>query len=219
MPRALLELDDHFDLDRRITGSPAIPTAERACLPTTSPNTSTMRSEKPLMTRGCSPISVGRIDHAEHLDDALDAIKASERGTNFAEHDDRSLTCRLLALFDGQFPAKLAFARPVGTTGIAGEEQQLSAADIVDVICGRSDLRRQHQVKLFQSCLGTLLSLRPCNRRSPSIRDRSRQPHRQWHRKPSGENSGAARALPIGRDLRETAAWALRALRRAGMRS
>src|SRR6266850_2576682 len=37
------------------TGSPAIPTAERACLPMASPNTSTIRSEKPLITFGCSP--------------------------------------------------------------------------------------------------------------------------------------------------------------------
>src|SRR2546423_3799575 len=35
-------------------GSSAMPTAERACLPITSPNTSTMRSEKPLITLGCS---------------------------------------------------------------------------------------------------------------------------------------------------------------------
>jgi Phage integrase family len=34
------------------TGSPAIPTAERACLPMASPNTSTIRSEKPLITFG-----------------------------------------------------------------------------------------------------------------------------------------------------------------------
>ena len=33
-------------------GSVAIPTAERACLPMLSPNTSTIRSEKPLMTCG-----------------------------------------------------------------------------------------------------------------------------------------------------------------------
>lgn len=35
-----------------LKGSPAIPTAERACLPAVSPKTSTIRSEKPLMTRG-----------------------------------------------------------------------------------------------------------------------------------------------------------------------
>jgi len=35
-------------------GSEARPTAERACLPIVSPKTSTMRSEKPLMTLGGS---------------------------------------------------------------------------------------------------------------------------------------------------------------------
>ena len=35
------------------TGSEFVPTAERACLPF-SPNTSTSRSEAPLMTCGCS---------------------------------------------------------------------------------------------------------------------------------------------------------------------
>jgi hypothetical protein len=35
-----------------LEGSPAIPTAERACLPTASPNTSTIRSENPFTTRG-----------------------------------------------------------------------------------------------------------------------------------------------------------------------
>ena len=34
------------------TGSSAMPTAERACLPMASPNTSTIRSENPLMTLG-----------------------------------------------------------------------------------------------------------------------------------------------------------------------
>src|SRR5439155_1520846 len=38
-------------------GSEPMPTAERACLPICSPNTSTMRSEKPFMTLGCSPKS------------------------------------------------------------------------------------------------------------------------------------------------------------------
>lgn len=35
-----------------LKGNSAIPTAERACLPIASPKTSTMRSEKPLMTFG-----------------------------------------------------------------------------------------------------------------------------------------------------------------------
>jgi hypothetical protein len=35
-----------------LEGSPAIPTAERACLPLASPNTSTIKSEKPFTTRG-----------------------------------------------------------------------------------------------------------------------------------------------------------------------
>ena len=35
-----------------LKGSPAIPTAERACLPFASPKTSTIKSENPLMTRG-----------------------------------------------------------------------------------------------------------------------------------------------------------------------
>src|SRR5262249_22982182 len=36
-------------------GSSAMPTADRACLPMASPKTSTIRSEKPLMTLGWSP--------------------------------------------------------------------------------------------------------------------------------------------------------------------
>jgi hypothetical protein len=35
-----------------LEGSPAIPTAERACLPIASPNTSTIKSENPFTTRG-----------------------------------------------------------------------------------------------------------------------------------------------------------------------
>jgi hypothetical protein len=35
-----------------LEGSPAIPTAERACLPSASPNTSTIKSENPFITRG-----------------------------------------------------------------------------------------------------------------------------------------------------------------------
>src|SRR5207247_7231232 len=39
------------------SGSEPMPTAERACLPMVSPKTSTIRSEKPLITFGCSPNS------------------------------------------------------------------------------------------------------------------------------------------------------------------
>ena len=35
-----------------LEGSPAIPTAERACFPIASPKTSTIKSEKPFTTRG-----------------------------------------------------------------------------------------------------------------------------------------------------------------------
>ena len=60
-----------------LRGRLPMPTAERAWRPA-SPNTSTNRSEQPLMTSGCCAEAGHGVDHAQHLDDPHHPVEVAE---------------------------------------------------------------------------------------------------------------------------------------------
>ena len=95
---------------------------------------------KPVHHLGLVAETLGRIDHAENLDDALDAIEAAERGPHLSQHDDPGLARRLVALLDGEVLPDLAFERPLGARRIAGEKQQLPGLHGVDEVGGGAEL-------------------------------------------------------------------------------
>src|SRR5260221_5496826 len=61
----------------------------------------------------------GRVNHAKHLDHALDPIEAAERGADLRQHNEASLPCRLSALLHRKVLAELALAHPRRTCGVA----------------------------------------------------------------------------------------------------
>src|SRR5215469_2582710 len=102
-----------------LPGSPAMPTAERACLPA-SPNTSTMRSENPLTTSGWSPKPSAELTMPSTLTTRL--TRSRLPSADLCEHDEASLPCRLSALLHCEVLAELAFAHPRRACGVARQE-------------------------------------------------------------------------------------------------
>src|SRR5712672_838157 len=89
----------------------------------------------------------GRVDHAKHLDHALDPIEAAERGADLRQHDEASLPRRLSALLHREVLAELALAHPRRTCGVARQEQELAALYRVHEVSGWSGIRRQCDVQ------------------------------------------------------------------------
>src|ERR1700730_17899709 len=78
-----------------LKGSPAMPTAERACLPAASPKTSTIKSENPLMTRGWSPNPSGELTMPRTLTTRLTRSRLPSARCTFASMINP--TCRAVS--------------------------------------------------------------------------------------------------------------------------
>src|SRR5882672_6942511 len=76
----------------------------------------------------------GRVDHAEHLHNALNTIEAAERGADLCQHDEARLPCRLSALLHCEVLAELAFTHPRRACGVARQEQELAATETVGIL-------------------------------------------------------------------------------------
>src|SRR5215475_3052352 len=134
--RLLLHLDDHLDLDRSIAGKSRHTDRRARMLSDALAEDFDHQIRKPVHDPGLVAETVSRVDHAENLDDALDAIEAAERRAYFSQHDQSGLPCGLVALLDGQVLADLSFERPLGTWCIAGQKQQFSGLHGVHEVGG-----------------------------------------------------------------------------------
>src|SRR5262245_53239281 len=107
--------------------------------------------------------TLGRIDHAENLDDALHAIEAAELATYFSQHDDSGLPRGLVALLDSELFPDLSFEWPLSAGCIAGKKQQLPCLHGVDEVGGGNRGRRQRNIQFLQLGFGAsgALSQRP----------------------------------------------------------
>src|SRR5262249_28729670 len=79
--------------------------------------------------------SLRAVDHAQHLDHALDAVQAAEGLARRGEQAETHQTRGLRALRHGQLPADLADVGelPVLVGAVAGEEEEVAAAHCPDV--------------------------------------------------------------------------------------
>jgi hypothetical protein len=103
-----------------------------------------------LTTNGWSP-KLGGVDHAKHLDHALDPIEAAERGADLRQHDEASLPRGLSPLLHREILAELALAHPCGAGGVAGQEQELAGLHRIHEIGGWSGIRRQGDVQRLEA--------------------------------------------------------------------
>ena len=94
-----------------------------------------------------------RVDEADHLDDALDAVEVADGGLRHAEEVDGADACRLLAFLDRVLAADLADELHAlgGHRDLAGEEKQLAGDDEGHVVCGGLARNRQNDAKRLQS--------------------------------------------------------------------
>src|SRR5262245_5261144 len=95
--RLLLHLDDHLDLDRSIAGKSRHTDRRARMLSDALAEDFDHQIGKPVHHPGLVAETVGRVDHAENLDDALDAIEAAERRAYFSQHDQSALPGGLVA--------------------------------------------------------------------------------------------------------------------------
>ena len=135
-------------------GSSPIPTAERAWRPL-SPNTSTIRSENPLITFGCSPKPSAEFDHAQHLHHALHLVEASEQRSGGAEEIDADLARDLVALFRRDLAPDLALGPGLALHvegAVARQEEQVADANAGDVVARRLRRGRQGDTQFLDPC-------------------------------------------------------------------
>src|SRR5215510_12733676 len=95
---------------------------------------------KPIHHLGLVAETLGRIDHAKNLDNALHTIEAAESGANFSQHDDPGLPRGLVTLLDCEVLPDLSFERPLSARGIASEKQQVSGLHSVHEVGGRDGI-------------------------------------------------------------------------------
>src|SRR5262245_30095993 len=110
----LFELDDHLHLDRGIAGKSRHADRRAGMLSDGLAEDFDHQIGKSVHHPGLVAETVGRVDHAENLDDALDAIEVAERRAYFSQHDQSRLPGGLVALLHGQVLADLSFERPPG---------------------------------------------------------------------------------------------------------
>src|SRR5262245_24714009 len=91
--RLLFDLDDHLDLDRGIAGKSRHADRRAGMLSDGLAEDFDHQIGKSVHHPGLVTETVRRVDHAENLDDALDAIEAADRRAYFSQHDQSALPC------------------------------------------------------------------------------------------------------------------------------
>ena len=135
-------------------GSPAMPTADLAWRPL-SPNTSTRRSEHPLITAGCWLNSGSLFTMPNRLDNAPDFIEVFELSLHTRDDIDSGQPRGFVTLLGCEVASDLAGgSRAVWTVrrSQTGEVQQISGSDPRHVVGNRRWSVRQLDTHLLKPC-------------------------------------------------------------------
>src|SRR5262250_2241928 len=127
---ALLHLEDHFDLDGDAAGQFGHP-HRRARVPTLLAEDLDHEIGEAVDDLGLLAEALGRVDHAQHLDDALDLVETAQRGARRAEEIDADLARDLVAIFRGEIAPDLATRGRLAlhaAGAVPGEEEQVAHA-------------------------------------------------------------------------------------------
>src|SRR5215475_12174856 len=136
---ALLHLEDHLDLDgdaARQFGHPH----RRARVPALLAEDLDHEIGEAVDDLGLLAEALGRVDHAQHLDDALDLVEAAQHGARRAEEVDTDLAGDLVAILRGEIAPDLAARGRLAidaARAMAGEEEQVAYADARHVVAPR----------------------------------------------------------------------------------
>src|SRR5712671_2963311 len=92
---------------------------------------------KPIDYRRLIAEALCRVDHAEHLNNAFDAVETAECPSDFGQHDEPSLTSRRIALLYREVFSNLSIRLPARTGGVTSKKQQIANPNRVYVIGNR----------------------------------------------------------------------------------
>src|SRR5215831_8683661 len=136
---ALLHLEDHLDLDGYAAGQLGHP-HRRARVATLLAEDLDHEIGEAVDDLGLLAEALGRVDHAQHLDDALDLVEAAQLSARRAEEIDAHLARDLVAILRGEVAPDLAARGRLAlhTAGaVSGEEEQVAHAHGGHIVAAR----------------------------------------------------------------------------------
>src|SRR5262249_29576841 len=154
---ALLHLEDHLDLDGDAAGQLGHP-HRRARVATLLAEDLDHEIGEAVDDLGLLAEALGRVDHAQHLDDALDLVEAAQHGARRAEEIDAHLARDLVAILRGEIAPDLAARRRLALDAagaVPGEEEQVAHTDARDVVAAGLGRIGEGEAELLDAAFST----------------------------------------------------------------
>src|SRR5213593_2390684 len=147
-----LYLEDHLDLDRNVHRQPAHAHRRARVLADGLAEDLDHQVGEAVDDLGLIAEPLGRIDHAEDLDDAADLVEAAEIRAHGGQQGEAHLACDLITLLDREILADLTLRRRLAVAHgtVTGDEQEIARSHGADVVRHRARRLREREVLFLE---------------------------------------------------------------------